>query len=251
MRYFLISGAGSGIGRAIARQLSQDRDHSLVLCGRTISSLKETFDGLDYRANHDILQLDISVADSVSRAAEDYPHDHIDAIIANAGVGGENKFGEHDRWDEIVSTNLTGTYQFVLNFLPLLLKSSQPYRHVVVMSSILSRLGVPGHSAYCASKAGLLGLMRSWAVEWAPKKILVNAICPGWVETQMAEDGILGIAKKMKGSRDEGYKTAMSAVPLRKMAKPSEIADLVSYLVNQVSITGHAIDINNGNIMTT
>jgi NAD(P)-dependent dehydrogenase (short-subunit alcohol dehydrogenase family) len=249
MKYFLISGGGSGIGRAIARRLSQDRNHSIVVCGRSIHALKETLDLLEFRANHEMLQIDVTQPDSIARGVKDYPYDHIDTIVANAGVGGENHFGPSDRWDEIVATNLTGTYRFVSSFLPLLLKSDEKYRHIVVMSSILARLGVPGYTAYCASKAGLLGLTRSWAVEWAPKNILVNAICPGWVETKMAEDGIQGIAAKTGKTRQEAYEAAMSAVPLKKMATPAEIAELVGYLTTQQSITGQVLDINNGAVM--
>lgn len=249
MRYYLVTGAGSGIGRAIALKLSRERDHSVILAGRRIGALKETADLLDYRANHELLQLDVTSPESLAKAVEDFPYNHLDGVIANAGIGGENRFGPEDRWDEILQTNLTGTYRSVMHFLPLLLKTTSKYRYVVILSSVLARLGVPGYAAYCASKAGLLGLMRSWAVEWSRERILVNALCPGWVQTEMAESGIREMAENMKLSYDEALQLALAGIPLGKMATPDEVAALVTYLLNQTSITGQVLDINNGSVM--
>jgi len=121
----------------------------------------------------------------------------------------------------------------------------------LITSSVLARLGVANYSAYCASKAGLLGLTRSWAVQFAPKNILVNAICPGWVDTDMAQKGLQGIADNIGISKQEFFDIAMQSVPLKRMSQPHEIADLVFYLLNQHSITGQAIDINCGAIMNS
>ena len=139
----------------------------------------------------------------------------------------------------------------VHSFLPNLSLAKSTYTHIVITSSVLARLGVANYSAYCASKAGLLGLMRSWAVQFAPQNILVNAICPGWVNTNMAQEGLQGIADGLGMSKDEFYNIAMQSVPLRKMSEPEEIANLVSYLVNQESITGQSIDINCGSVMNS
>ena len=122
---------------------------------------------------------------------------------------------------------------------------------MLIISSVLARLGVANYAAYCASKAGLLGLMRSWAVQYAGDNILVNAICPGWVDTDMAQDGLQGIADGLGVSKAEFYKMAMKSVPLGKMSDPEEVAVLVSYLLQQKSITGQTIDINNGAIMNS
>ena len=113
-------------------------------------------------------------------------------LVANAGIGGENTYGEKDRWREVIETNLTGTYQTIQECLPYLKKDDAPFKKVVILSSILARLGVPGYSAYCASKAGLLGLTRALAAEHSGNKILINALCPGWVNTDMAQEGIDG-----------------------------------------------------------
>jgi NAD(P)-dependent dehydrogenase (short-subunit alcohol dehydrogenase family) len=168
------------------------------------------------------------------------------ALAAVAGVGGTNQPGEIDRWDELIATNLTGTYNCVRAFERSLAAGPDP-RHVVVISSVLARIGVPGYTGYSAAKAGLLGLVRSLAAEWAPRNVLVNAVCPGWVETDMAREGL----DARPGTREQAYAEAMREVPLGRMAQPEEIAGTVAWLVSDDarSITGQAIDQNGGSRM--
>lgn len=248
MRTYLITGAGSGIGRAITRQLANE-GHRCILIGRNKANLKATVEALD--GTHMILTADMRSKRSLQALASELSDVAIDGIMANAGIGGENHWGEQDRWAEIVETNLTGTYNLVNTLLPALKRSEQPYTHIIITSSVLARLGVVNYSAYCASKAGLLGLMRSWAIQFAPDNILVNAICPGWVNTEMSVEGMEGIAKGLGITRTEFHDIAMQSVPLRKMSEPEEIAQLISYLLKQRSITGQTIDINNGAVMNS
>lgn len=246
---YLITGAGSGIGRAIARKLAEGGNNCWLL-GRNEKTLVETLRMLP-KANHQILVADVRSKDSLMTASEMAHGSQLDGIVANAGIGGENHRGENDRWNEIVETNLSGTYHTVNAFLPFLKGNETAFRHITIISSVLARLGVVNYSAYCASKAGLLGLMRSWAMEFAPEKILVNAICPGWVNTQMAQDGLQGIADGIGVTKDEFYQMAMQSVPLRKMSEPEEVADLVKYLHHQQSVTGQTFDINGGAVMNS
>lgn len=245
---YLISGAGSGIGLAIAQKLATQGD-SCILLGRKLEKLQKLAASLP--GKHAFFQADVRALDDLAAVANLLENEAIHGIIANAGVGGENYWGDDDRWDEIVHTNLTGTYNLVNTFLPNLALAKSEYTHIILTSSVLARLGVANYAAYCASKAGLLGLMRSWAVQFAPNNTLVNAICPGWVNTDMAQDGLQGIAQSLGMSKAEFYDIAMQSVPLRKMSEPEEIADLVSYLVSQRSITGQSIDINGGSIMNS
>lgn len=245
---YLISGAGSGIGRAIGQKLAK-ANHTCILLGRNEISLNETLETLPGN-NHQILTADIRDKNQLANAAAQLHASFIDGIIANAGVGGENYWGQDDRWEEIISTNLTGTYNLVNTFFPML-KKAPAEKHILIISSVLARLGVANYSAYCASKAGLLGLMRSWAVQFAPQNILVNAICPGWVDTEMSQQGLQGIADGSGISKEEFYKIAMQSVPLGRMSEPEEIADLVAYLLSQKSITGQSIDINCGAVMNS
>jgi NAD(P)-dependent dehydrogenase (short-subunit alcohol dehydrogenase family) len=171
-------------------------------------------------------------------AAIDSP---IDALVANAGLGGPNAAGDGDRWDDIVQTNLYGTYWCCRAAEPHLADGGR----IVVMSSILARIGVSGYTAYCASKAGLLGLVRAFAAELAPRRIQVNAICPGWVNTDMAWAGL----DEFEGlTREEAFEEAMREVPLRRMSEPAEIAGTVAWLLSDdaLGVTGQGIDQNNG-----
>lgn len=246
---YLITGAGSGIGRAIAVELASHNNNCYLL-GRNEQNLQATLSLLKDGA-HKILIADITNASSIQSLIDAHPELVLDGIMANAGIGGENNFGNEDRWSEIINTNLTGTYLTGQYFLPALRKSKNPVKHIVITASVLARLGVKNYTAYCASKAGLLGLMRSWAIELAEENILVNAICPGWVNTDMAQDGLQGIADDIGVSKSELYDIAMQSVPLRKMSEPEEIGLLINYLFNQSSITGQAIDINNGAVMNS
>jgi ketoreductase len=121
----------------------------------------------------------------------------------------------------------------------------------VITASILARIAVPGYTGYSASKAGLLGLVRSLAAELGGEDIQVNAICPGWVDTTMAWDGIEGIAEADGISRDAAYARAMEAVPLGRMSQPADIAGVVAWLLSADArgVTGQAIDVNGGAFM--
>jgi NAD(P)-dependent dehydrogenase (short-subunit alcohol dehydrogenase family) len=117
--------------------------------------------------------------------------------------------------------------------------------------SLLGRFGVPGYTAYCASKHGVLGFTRALALELAPRKITVNALCPGWVETDMAEQGMQSGAQALGISKSEFRKQALDAVPLKRIIAPEEVAQLVLYLASpQASaITGQTYNICGGQTM--
>ena len=249
-KFVLITGAGTGIGRSIAETLA-DQEYTLILCGRNLDKLEETKANLQNPSNHSIHSCDIRKAGDLKSVLEKINVASLYGLVANAGIGGENTYGENDRWREVIDTNLTGTYQTVQECLPYLKKDAAPFKKVVILSSILARLGVPGYSAYCASKAGLLGLTRSIATEYSGEKILVNALCPGWVNTDMAQEGIEGFADALKVNKEQAYQEAMKQVPLGKMSEPEEIAQFVGYLFSdqQTSLTGQTIDINNGALM--
>ncbi len=246
----VISGAGTGIGRAIAQVLAEE-NYQLILLGRTLSKLQETQSLLTNAESHQSFSCDIRNKEEIRSALANSGISFIYGVVANAGIGGENNYSTEDRWGEILETNLTGTYNTIHECLPYLKKDDAEYKRIAIVSSILARLGVPGYSAYCASKAGLLGLMRSFAAEFTGDKILVNAICPGWVNTEMAHQGLVDFSKALNISKEEAYKQAMAQVPLGKMSEPKEIAHQVAFLLSekQTSFTGQTLDINNGALM--
>jgi NAD(P)-dependent dehydrogenase (short-subunit alcohol dehydrogenase family) len=232
-KHIVVTGAGTGIGRAIAERLAAEGAR-LTLLARDESRLRDVVPGATTKA------CDIRDRDQVY-AAIDEP---LDALVANAGIGGPNEPGAGDRFDDIVQTNLFGSYWCCRAAEPLLADGGR----IVLTSSILARIGVPGYTAYCASKAALLGLVRSLAAELAPRRIQVNAICPGWVNTEMAWQGL----DAFEGlTREQAFEVAMREVPLGRMSEPAEIAGTVAWLLSSdaTGVTGQAVDHNNGAFM--
>lgn len=239
-RSFVITGAGTGIGRAIAVRLAAE-GAQLVLLGRRRGLLEETA----ARSGGRVVPCDVRDKASVDAAfAEAGP---IHGLIAAAGVGGPNLPGEGDRFLDLVQTNLVGTYH-CLRAAQRHLVPGPGFRDLVVVASILARFGVPGYTGYCASKAALLGLVRALALETAADQVRVNAICPGWVDTEMAREGIQGMADGMGVAYADALKIAMSAVPFGRMGTPEEVAGLVAWLVSADAgvFTGQGIDQNGG-----
>lgn len=248
-RHLLITGASSGIGRAIALRLAGPNT-TVSLLSRRLPQLEETV-ALVGASGHSAcaFSCDVQDADSIRAAFANAAtaNGPIHGLIAAAGIGGSNSPGEDDRFDALVSTNLTGTYRCIRALEEHLAPGPDP-RHVVIIASILARFGVAGYTGYCASKAALLGLTRAYALEVASKNVLVNAICPGWVDTDMAWDGIDGMASGMGVTRAEAHRIAMSAVPLGRMGKPEEVAGLVAFLLSTdaACMTGQGLDPNGG-----
>lgn len=255
-RHILITGGGTGIGAAIAGRLAREGAR-LSLLARDAGRLQEVIKGLESSAgaDHFSMSCDVRDASSVDAAVQAAAEEcgPLYACIANAGVGGPNGSSDEggDRWDDLVLTNLSGTYYTLRAALQNLCPEGSA-RHLVVISSILARIGVPGYSGYCASKAGLLGLVRSMSAELAPSDVQVNAVCPGWVNTSMATEGIEGMAAGMDMSVEEARALAMSAVPMGRMSEPEDVAGLVAWLVSKDArgVTGQALDMNGGAFMS-
>ncbi len=241
------------MGSATAEALAKHDDLHLVLIGRRADKLEDVRKLLPNPDQHVALPVDISDKAALHEALLSIRPEGRDifALFANAGVGGENHYGENDRWSEILDINLTGTYNSIMETLPYLRQSKQPFRHILMTSSCLARFGVPNYTAYCTSKAGLLGLTRALAVELASDQILVNALCPGWVETEMARAGIQKLADRAGEAYQSAYNEQMGYVPLGRMSLPEEVAKFVDFMFSgaQVSMTGQGIDINNGSWM--
>jgi 3-oxoacyl-[acyl-carrier protein] reductase len=243
-RHIVVTGGGVGIGKAIAERLGAEAA-TLTLLARDVVRLRKVAADVGGGALacdiRDRAQVDEAFA---LAAAERGP---IHALVANSGLGGPNEDGPDDRFDDLVATNLAGTYYSVRGALRHL-DAGPDTRHVVVISSILARIAVGGYTGYSASKAGLLGLVRSFAAELADDDVQVNAICPGWVDTDMAWEGIDGYAAATGRTRDEAYRDAMREVPLGRMSRPEDIAGTVRWLLSDDArgVTGQVIDQNGG-----
>jgi NAD(P)-dependent dehydrogenase (short-subunit alcohol dehydrogenase family) len=243
-RHVVVTGGGVGIGRAIATRLAAE-GATLTLLARDLERLREVADEFGAAAARcdirDRSAVDTAFAEAASARGP------IHALVANSGIGGPNEDGASDRFDDLVATNLAGTYYCARAALRHLAKG-EATRHLVVVSSILARIAVPGYTGYSASKAGLLGLVRSLAAEVAPANVQVNAICPGWVDTEMAWEGLDGLATAIGGTREDAYREAMREVPLARMSRPEDIAGTVAWLLSDDArgVTGQAIDQNGG-----
>jgi NAD(P)-dependent dehydrogenase (short-subunit alcohol dehydrogenase family) len=248
-KHVVVTGAGRGIGKAIALRLAHE-GATLSLFARGIDALEQTAEETGTATF--VRQTDIRDAAAVDDAfdAAARKHGPIHALVANSGIGGPNEPGDGDRFFDIVQTNLVGTYRCI-RAAQRNLASGPDRRDVVVISSILARIPVPHYTGYSASKAGLLGLVRSFAAELASDDVQVNAICPGWVATDMAREGIGLLADALGVSYDEAFAHAMREVPLGRMSEPEDIAGTVAWLLSADArgVTGQAIDHNGGAIM--
>lgn len=252
-RHVVVTGASSGIGRAIALRLASEGAR-LSLIARREALLEEVAADCVERGA-ELVQ--IATADVREQASVDaafaLAHEAqgpIHGLVAASGVGGPNFAGEEDRFLEVVQTNLVGTYWSLRAAERWLAAGPEP-RHMVVIASVLARFGVAGHTAYCASKSGLLGLVRALALELAPRNVAVNSVCPGWVETEMAWEGIDNLGRAIGADRETALKVAMKTVPLKRMSQPDDVAGLVAWLLSAdaLGVTGAVIDINNGAFM--
>jgi NAD(P)-dependent dehydrogenase (short-subunit alcohol dehydrogenase family) len=236
----IITGASRGIGRAIAKKLHND-GASVAWCARSPiqdfpqeRSLAVTMDVRDQKS------VDAGVRSIVDRFGK------IDIVVNNAGISGVTPVDapETKDWLDIIQTNVVGSYYVTRAATPHIPNGGR----VIMISSVLGKFGVPGYTAYCTAKTGLIGFTRALALELAPRKITVNALCPGWTDTEMARSGMRDIAKDLGISVDEFRRQAMARVPLGEMVEPEEVANLVAFLAAETGskITGQAISICGG-----
>jgi NAD(P)-dependent dehydrogenase (short-subunit alcohol dehydrogenase family) len=247
----IVTGGGSGIGEGIARSLGR-AGAAVAVLGRRRKNLNRVV--ADLRAeNITAIAVTADIADeagiqrSIARATKQLGG--LDVLVNNAGVGGPNGCGlpGPDRWHEIVRTNLDGVFYTSRAAL----RDLSDGGRIINISSVLGRFGVPGYTAYCASKHGVIGFTKALALELASRQITVNAICPGWVDTQMAADGLQAMADGMQVSFEEASREAMKAVPLGRLLEPDEIGSLVVWLSSEGArgMTGQAISHCGGQVM--
>ena len=251
MRVSVVSGGGRGIGRAIARALGGP-DSLVVITGRTVQPLETTARELEQLGGRALpVPMDVtseaSVADGIRRVRAAAAS--VDVLVNNAGMGGGEPVEGSDiaRWRRTIDTNLTGMYLLTRELLPLM----QAGGRIVNLSSVLGRFGVPGYTAYCASKHGVIGLTRALALELAARQITVNALAPGWVDTEMAAEGMRQGAAATGQTFEQFRERALRAVPINRIIQPEEVAELVRFLASPAAaaITGQTYNICGGQTM--
>ena len=233
----IITGASRGIGRSIAKKL-YDEGANVALCARSpIQDFPEERSLAVMMDVRDQKNVEAGIRRIVDRFGK------IDIVVNNAGISGVTPVEAADTgpWLEIIQTNVVGTYFVTRAAVPHVPNGGR----IIMISSVLGKFGVPGYTAYCTAKTGLIGFARALALELAPRKITVNALCPGWTDTEMARAGMRDIAKDLGIPVEQFYKDAMSRVPLGEMVEPEEVANLVAFLAAETGgkITGQAISI--------
>ena len=250
-RTALVTGGGRGIGRAIARALAGPGT-LVAVAGRTRSELESAALDLESLGGRALaLEIDVtdeaSVAAGVERLRE--AAGHLDVLVNNAGVGGGEPIAGSDvaRWRRTIDTNVVGPYLVTRAAVRLMPAGGR----IVNQSSVLGRFGVPGYTAYCASKHGVIGFTRALALELAQQQITVNAICPGWVDTEMAAAGMAQGAAATGQTFEEFRDRAIGAVPIKRIIQPEEVAGLVLFLASPAAsaITGQTYNICGGQTM--
>lgn len=246
-RTIIITGGGTGIGFAMAQRFARSGDR-VAICSRhraTVDRARAQIGGdviADTCDVRDRSQIEAFATTVVNRAGP------IHVLVNNAGVGGRNPIEQQmdGFFRETMDTNVRGTFQFtqcVLAHMP-----ADGMGRIINISSVLGKFGVAASSAYCASKHAVIGLTRALALELAPRRITVNAICPGWVDTEMARESMEQLSRLMGVSPEQFRKRALDHVPIRRFVEAEEVAATAFFLASAeaAAITGQAINVCGG-----
>jgi len=237
-RTAFVTGASRGIGRACALELARNGAR-LVLAARQRAKLEEV--AAEVRAlgaEALVVEMDLASADSIAQAftaAQTFAPVHI--LVNNAAITRDNlaiRMKPAD-FEAVIQTNLTGSFLCIQQVLQGMMR--ERWGRIVNISSVVAEAGNPGQSNYVASKAGLIGLTKSIAQEMASRNITVNAIAPGFIETDMT--AVL---------KEELKADMLKKIPMKRMGTPDDIASAVAFLAGDGAsyITGHVLDVNGG-----
>ena len=245
----LVTGAGGGIGRAVALRLAAEgaevtaADLNLAAATATAQAANSLRDGGSARP----ALLDVRDAGSVEAVAAEFADRPLDVLINNAGIEilGDIVETAPDVWDEIMAVNLRGPYLVSRALVPALRRSAAARGEATVVhnASLMGLVSSTRLAAYCASKAGLVSLTRSMALDLAQDGIRVNCVCPGIIHTSMLERRF-----DLTDDRDQAYSDAALRPPLHYLGRPEDVAAAITYLAAPESrfVTGAALKIDGG-----
>ncbi|MFE7132326.1 SDR family NAD(P)-dependent oxidoreductase [Streptomyces sp. NPDC057638] len=242
---FLVTGGGTGIGAATVRRLRAD-GHRVVFSGRRSDPLEAVAEETGALAHPSDITDPAAVEELV--AATVAAHGGIDGIVLNAGVarGGTVDQLSVEDWDLVMRTNVTGPFLLLRAALPHLLESRGS---VVAVASVAALRAAPGSAVYGASKAALLQLCRSFAVDYGPRGVRANTVCPSWVRTEMADRRMARFADEagLDGT-EAAYTEAARFLPVGRPADPGEIAEAIVWLLSPAAsfVNGAALTLDGG-----
>ena len=254
-RLVLITGGGRGIGRAIALAFAQE-GADIVVAARTLAQVESVAKEIESQFSVKVLPVvcDVSKVSSVEemfKQTTEFFGRGPDILVNNAGIAESAPIAKTDDelWQKHIAINLSGSFYCTRAALPAMVERG--WGRIINIASIAGKTGAPYIAAYSASKHGLLGLTRSTALEVATKGITANAICPGYVDTEMTTRGVENIRKKTGRSAEEAMAAIRKMSPQDRLVTSEEVAALALLLASEPggAINGQAINVDGGSVM--
>ena len=251
----LITGGGRGIGRAIALAFARE-GAQVAVASRTLEQVEQVAEEIQKEHNVKALALvcDVSDRSSVEETFADaqrfFDHD-IEILVNNAGVAESATLANttDELWNRHLAINLSGTFYCTRAALPAMVKNG--WGRIINIASIAGKTGAPYITAYSASKHGVMGLTRSLAAEVGASGVTVNAICPGYVDTDMVSNGIERITTRTGRSADEALESLKKMSPQHRLVTSEEVAALALLLASEEGrgINGQGLNIDGGTVL--